>query len=295
MPKQKPSQEEVKHRAVDEIAGLVDAFCREHLNEEYAELCRRLTEKLARKRPSPLVSGKPAAWACGIVRTIGMHNFLGDKSQKPHMKIADISRMFGVGESTAAARTATIRHVLRLSPIDFEWSLPSRADENPFIWLLNVNGLMMDIRDAPRGAQEVAFNKGLIPYIPADRQRGEASMAKKSKSQSPFAGRWRIVSMSAWEQDYIDEEDEGFFEFDEKGGGEFHFGYVQGQMDCRLTTRDGEPTVEWTWDGNDEMDPAQGRGWAVVKGDELHGMIFFHGGDDSEFVAQKKGGKKTKR
>jgi len=31
-----------------------------------------------------------------------------------------------------------------------------------------------------------------------------------------------------------------------------------------------------------------------MKGDALHGMIFFHGGDDSEFVA-KKGGKKTKR
>jgi len=61
---------------------------------------------------------------------------------------------------------------------------------------------------------------------------------------------------------------------------------------CRLTRRDGEPAVEWTWDGNDEMDPAQGRGWAVVTGDELHGMIFFHGGDDSEFVAKKK---KTKR
>jgi hypothetical protein len=59
-------------------------------------------------------------------------------------------------------------------------------------------------------------------------------------------------------------------------------------MDCRLTTRDGEPAVEWTWDGNDEMDPAQGRGWAVVKGDELHGMIFFHSaGDDSEFVATR--------
>ena len=27
------------------------------------------------------------------------------------------------------------------------------------------------------------------------------------------------------------------------------------------------------------MDPAQGRGWAVVKRDELHGMIFFQGGD----------------
>src|SRR5215475_10439754 len=65
-------------------------------------------------------------------------------------------------------------------------------------------------------------------------------------------------------------------------------------MDCRLTTRDGEPAVEWTWDGNDEMDPAQGRGWAVVKGDELHGMIFFHGGDDSEFVAKKKGPSRKK-
>jgi hypothetical protein len=43
------------------------------------------------------------------------------------------------------------------------------------------------------------------------------------------------------------------------------------------------------------MDRAQGRGWAVVKGDELHGMIFFHGGDDSVFVEKKKGEKKTKR
>jgi hypothetical protein len=113
-------------------------------------------------------------------------------------------------------------------------------------------------------------------------------MAKKSKSPSPFEGRWRIVSMSAWDEDYIDEEEEGFFEFDEKGGGDFYFGYVQGHMDCRLTTRDGEPAVEWTWDGNDEMDPAQGRGWAVINGEELHGMIFFHDGDDSEFVARMK-------
>ena len=46
-------------------------------------------------------------------------------------------------------------------------------------------------------------------------------------------------------------------------------------MDCRLTTRD----------GNDEMDTNQGRGWALLKGDELHGMIFFNQDDESEFVA----------
>jgi hypothetical protein len=111
-------------------------------------------------------------------------------------------------------------------------------------------------------------------------------MGKKAKPPSPFTGRWRIVSMSAWEDGYLDEEAEAFMEFDERGGGEFHFGYIHGSMDCRLGTRDGEPAVEWTWDGNAEMSPAQGRGWAVVKGDQLHGMNFFHGGDDSEFVAK---------
>ena len=31
----------------------------------------------------------------------------------------------------------------------------------------------VDVRDSPREVQAVAFSKGLIPYIPADRQRGE--------------------------------------------------------------------------------------------------------------------------
>jgi hypothetical protein len=156
------------HDALRLIVSMTDDFCRTHLNEEYAALCRTLAERLARKRPSPLLTGKPNAWACGIVRTIGMHNFLGDKSQKPHMKIREISRIFGVGESTAATRSATIRNLLKLSPLDFEWQLPSRAESNPLVWMLSVNGLIMDIRDAPREAQETAYQQGLIPDVPAD-------------------------------------------------------------------------------------------------------------------------------
>jgi hypothetical protein len=120
----------------------------------------------------------------------------------------------------------------------------------------------------------------------------------KPNAGSPFIGRWHIVSMTEWDEDFINAEVQGFIEFDDKDSGSFQFGYVSGDMDCRLTTRDGEPAVEWTWDGNDEMDAAQGRGWAVLKGDELHGMIFFHsGGDDSGFVAKKVGPtlKKPKR
>src|SRR3954454_7599577 len=113
-------------------------------------------------------------------------------------------------------------------------------------------------------------------------------MAKaKKKPESPFVGRWHIESMTGWDEDFINAEVQGFIEFDAEGGGEFQFGYVRGDMNCRLTTQEGEPAVEWTWEGNDEMDPAQGRGRAVLKGDELHGMIFFHQGDDSGFVARR--------
>jgi hypothetical protein len=171
-PKSRPKgrQSEDIQGALEGIVGMIDEFCRDHLNEEYAVLCRKLAEKLARKRPSPLLSGKPNTWACGIVRTIGMVNFLGDRSQKPYMKMTEIDKAFGVGESTASAKSAAIRRLLKVSHVDLEWMLPSRMDNNPLVWMLNVNGLMMDIRSCPREAQEIAFEKGLIPYIPADRQ-----------------------------------------------------------------------------------------------------------------------------
>ena len=121
-------------------------------------------------------------------------------------------------------------------------------------------------------------------------------MAKsKVKPGSTFTGLWHIVSMTEWDEDFINAEVPGFIEFNDKNSGSFQFGYVSGDMDCRLTTRDGEPAIEWTWDGNDEMDHAEGRGWAVLKGDELHGMIYFHEGDESGFVATKAKGKQGKK
>ena len=116
----------------------------------------------------------------------------------------------------------------------------------------------------------------------------------KSNPMNLYAGPWRIVSMSAWDLEFVDEEEKGYFEFDQNYCGQFHFGYVHGQMSCFVTTRNGKPVVKWTWEGNDEMDPAHGRGWAVVNGDKLQGMIFFHGGDESEFVAKNEIQNRTK-
>ena len=112
-------------------------------------------------------------------------------------------------------------------------------------------------------------------------------MTKERKPGSPYSGRWRITWMDQWDQEFVDAEVEGFSEFAPDNSGSFQFGYVQGDIDYRPGTRDGKPTVEFTWEGNDEMDPAEGRGWAVLDGEEIDGMIFFHRGDESAFKARR--------
>jgi hypothetical protein len=172
-PVPKPPSKEDTALVLRSIAGMIDQFCKEHLNDEYAVLCRKLAEKLGRKRPSPLLSGSPNAWASGIVRTVGWVNFLHDKSQTPYMRLSDIDACFGVSESTGAAKLAAIRKMLRIHQLDPNWTLPSHLDDNPMVWTLEVNGFLVDVRRAPREVQEVAFKKRLIPYIPADRQQGQ--------------------------------------------------------------------------------------------------------------------------
>ena len=158
----------------DAILALTDKVCQEHLNEEYAALCRRLAAALARKRPSPLARGKPEIWACAIVYTIGAINFLFDKSQTPHLRADELCRLFGVSPNTASAKSNQIRKMFNMFQMDPRWTLPSMMDRNPMVWILSVNGFLVDIRYAPRGAQEEAFRKGLIPYIPGEKPADDA-------------------------------------------------------------------------------------------------------------------------
>ena len=103
-----------------------------------------------------------------------------------------------------------------------------------------------------------------------------------------IAGRWRITEAERWDRDALDLVAPAFIEFTEDGSGSFGFIAVQGEVDCREVEQDGRPGVEFSWEGNDECDPASGRGWAVLEKDgSLRGRIFFHLGDDSGFVAAR--------
>jgi hypothetical protein len=112
---------------------------------------------------------------------------------------------------------------------------------------------------------------------------------KNAKRRNALQGRWRIAWMGQWDQDYVDEDVEGFFEFGPGGQGDFQFGNVQGSIDHRTTSREGKPAVEFSWEGGDAADgtPLTGRGWAVLEGKDLSGMIHIHCGDESAFTATR--------
>ena len=154
----------------DAVFSLTDAFCRDHLNDEYRDLARAMTAALCRKRPSPLASGQPRTWACGIIYTLGQLNFLSDKKSQPYMTMTEVCAGFSVGQSTTSAKARAISDALHTNRMDPTWMLQSFVDRNPLVWMAKVNGMLVDIRDMPREVQVIAYEKGMIPYIPADQE-----------------------------------------------------------------------------------------------------------------------------
>lgn len=45
--------------------------------------------------------------------------------------------------------------------------------DNPMVWMVQVNGIPINARMLPADAQRICYEKGLIPYVPADREAGE--------------------------------------------------------------------------------------------------------------------------
>ena len=154
----------------NEIAALIVEFCDKKLNDDYKSLCLRLLEKLCRKRQSPLLSGRVHTWAAGIVYAIGSNNFIFDKTQKIHMTAGELVAPFGVSSSTATSKAAEIKKMFRIDYFNTEWMLPEHLENNSMIWMVKVNGLIVDIRNMPQEIQEQAFEMGIIPYVPGERE-----------------------------------------------------------------------------------------------------------------------------
>lgn len=161
----KPMQEQF-----ESLCQATDAFSEANLNDEYKQLIRYLLAALCRKRPSPVERGKVNTWAAAVVHAIGTANFLFDKTQIPHCKAPEIYAFFGVSASNSQAKSKLVRDLMGVHCFSAQWTLPSRMDRNPMVWMVEVDGFIHDARNMPLSIQEIAYEKGLIPYIPALKQ-----------------------------------------------------------------------------------------------------------------------------
>ena len=148
------------------ITGITDEFCQKYLNEEYADLARKMAAALSRKRPSPLESGHAKSWAAGIVYALGRVNFLSDDSREPYMTMSELCEKISASQSNASSKSKEIWTSLNLMQFHPGWCLPSLLEDNPLAWIIEVNGLPVDARMMPREIQEEAYRLGLIPYVP---------------------------------------------------------------------------------------------------------------------------------
>lgn len=164
----------------EEITQIIKGFCNEKLNSEYEECCYKLCAAISRKRPSPLLKGKAETWACGIVHAIGTVNLLFDKNQHLNVRQCELYKYFGVSETTGAKKSKDIRDLMKMYQTIKKWTLPSKIDENPNLWMISVNGFVIDARHAPFEIQQEAYRRGLIPYLP------EAKSEYKNKNIIEF-------------------------------------------------------------------------------------------------------------
>ena len=159
-----------------DIIEIIDEFCAAHLNDEYREVSHRLAADVCQDG-SPVLKGKARSWAAGTLWAIARVNFLSDPASEPSMTQTEFARAIGVSAATISTKCRTIWNGLDLMPLDPDYTVASQLDKNPMVWMVEVDGFIMDLRSASREVQVKAYEQGLIPYIPADRKLAEQEKA----------------------------------------------------------------------------------------------------------------------
>jgi Domain of unknown function (DUF6398) len=171
----------------EEIIKITDEVCAQLLDAEYALLARQVVAKLARKRPSPLLSGRRATWAAGVVYALGQINFLSDPSREPFLTADELSEAFGVAKTTMGTKAKQVRDLLKMDYVTPEFMRADVADDNPAVWFVEVDGLGMDARSLSLDLQTTAFARGYIPYIPALGRDRTAALMDQARREGLFS------------------------------------------------------------------------------------------------------------
>ena len=69
----------------EKLTEMVEAFCREYLNDDYKRLCLKLIEKMAERKSVPYERGKLEVWASAVIYAVSQINSLFDEENENHI------------------------------------------------------------------------------------------------------------------------------------------------------------------------------------------------------------------
>lgn len=135
----KRQAQDIQHQLIQMTSG----FCQAHINHEYERLCKKLIDKMARKRTVPFLSGRLEIWAAAVVYTIGSINFLFDKTFQPYASTDSLCDYFKVSKSTVGQKAKLIRETFKMGYYDPEFSTEHMNQNNPLARLALVDGFLV--------------------------------------------------------------------------------------------------------------------------------------------------------
>lgn len=139
------SDRELVKQKKDALIEMTDGFADRYLDEDYKMLCRKLTDKMSRKRQVPFLSGRLEIWAAAVVYALGQINFLFDKSFEPYVSATDICNYYGTSQSTTSQKAKIIRDMFKMRYFDEEFSTERMQKENPLNEFVMIDGLVVPI------------------------------------------------------------------------------------------------------------------------------------------------------
>lgn len=133
-----------KQKRLNEIKGMVSAFCDLHLNVEFAGYALKLCEKLGRMRKLSITRGRTEIWAAAIIYVIARLNFLFDPESENHITPDTICEFFRTKKSTVGNKATQIEKACDL--VVGAEGYCSKEISDAFMFLETPEGLIL-----PRG------------------------------------------------------------------------------------------------------------------------------------------------
>ena len=112
------------------------------------------------------------------------------------MKLSDLCERIGVSPSNASAKFRGIWRRLDLVQLHPDWCLPSMLDDKLLAWIVEVNGLPVDLRMTSREGQEEAYRLGLHTCRSLGVRRGNAATLVRTRHEHTVLNEDDVPSIS---------------------------------------------------------------------------------------------------